>query len=213
MKLSCIRLLILIAFLAVSTASRAQEFYGGAILGVNACQVGGDEHGGYKKFGVMAGGFVGFQFTPMSALRMELEYSMKGSREVPANNLDDEYWENFRIQEHCVDLPVLYQLRLNRYISFLAGLSGTFLFFFEQTGWSMEAGSQESNFASLNFVAGVNFHINDKWAVDFRTSNGLTPIQSNGFSPRRLFGILPNGLYNDILTLSVSYNFGKGAKE
>ncbi|MDR0364379.1 MAG: PorT family protein [Bacteroidales bacterium] len=214
MNFSQLRFIFFVAFSVVVASLQAQQFYGGIIGGINACQVGGDDLGGYHKLGVAAGGFAGLQLTPMSGVRMELEYSIKGSRKTPPKfndyNETQEVGDDFRIEAHCIDLPILYHFMLNRHFSFITGLSGSFIFAFRQENWGMGAGSQDYNFMNLNFVAGVIFSINRNWAVDFRTSNGITPMQSNNTSQRRM-GFLPNGFYNDILTLSISYNFGKGA--
>lgn len=190
---------------------QGQEFFGGAMLGINGCQVGGDGLSGYKKFGVSGGGFVGLKFTPESAVRMELEYSQKGSSEIPSINLDEaENWELFSITEHCIDLPVLYQHFFGKRISVEAGLSGTYLISHQSSTWGEVAGSGKEMTLSLNFVAGVYFHINNHLFVNLRTSNGLTPFLKtyDGMARRRLG---PFGQYNDLLTLTVGWDFGKGA--
>lgn len=214
MKFEWIKILLLVALTAIFYCADGQSFYGGAKAGINGCQVGGDNLAGYHKFGFLAGGFVGVRFTPKSGLRLELEYSQKGSRELPPKNSDyngpQDVGNNFRIQEHCIDMPIMYQFFLARWMSLEAGLSGSYLFSHKETQWGIESGSEHWVPFSLNIVAGVHFHINKNLFINFRTSNGLTPFRktSDGYARRRLGAY---GQYNDILTLSVGWDFGKGA--
>jgi len=208
----------LVLFFLQYNIVQGQNFYGGVMAGVNGSQVGGDELSGYHKAGFFGGGFVGWRFTPMSALRMELEFSQKGSKETPT---EENGYYSYLMHLNCIDMPVLYQFFFNIQkvrFSLEAGLSYTYII-----GDPKEEYSKGDGFggdippgtgrpfvpSSLNFVAGLYYHITQNLFVNFRTSNGLTPIRKDlAIARHRLGG---HGQYNDVLTLSIGWDFGKGA--
>jgi len=191
---------------------QGQNFYGGVVAGINGCQVGGDGYSGYHKAGFYGGGFVGWHFTPMSAIRMGLEFSQKGSKETPT---DENEHENYRMHINCIDLPILYQLSFNiikQKFSFETGFSYSYIIGDqkeERDGYPIVGGVPFTP-SSINFVAGLYYHITKKFFVNLRTSNGITPIRKDLTRKRHpLWGV--NGQYNDVLTLSIGWDFGKGA--
>ena len=206
-----------VLFLLHAGIVQAQHFYGGVMAGINGSQVGGDGLAGYHKAGFFGGGFVGWRFTQMSALRMELEFSQKGSRQTPT---EENGYENYRMHLNCIDLPVLYQGFFNiatQRFSFEVGLSYTYII-----GEPKEEGNDGTGFhyivegtgvpfvaSSVNFVAGLNYHITPKLFVNLRTSNGLTPIRKDPAIRQHLFRW--HGQSNDVLTLSLGWDFGKGS--
>jgi hypothetical protein len=205
-------------FLLSYNVLQGQSFYGGVMVGINGSQVFNDEFSGYHKFGVFGGGFVGWKFTPMSALKMELEFSQKGSRETPTEEND---YKDYKIHINCIDLPVLYQLFYNiatQKFSIEVGPSFTYIIGdpkeegTDGTGYYYIEGGTGRPFISsgLNIVAGVNYHITKNLFVNFRTSNSITPIRKD--YGRRQHPIFRwHGQSNDVLTLSVGWDFGKGA--
>ena len=64
--------------------SSAQNFKGGLILGIAACQVDGDGLVGFKKPGPIAGGFVTFDFSKSWAGEMQMVFIQKGARFFPS---------------------------------------------------------------------------------------------------------------------------------
>ena len=209
-------LLLLVAFFLQYNTAQGQNFYGGAMAGINGCQVGGDELSGYHKAGFFCGGFVGWRFTPMSALRMELEFSQKGSKETPT---EENGYYYYLMHLNCIDLPVLYQLFFNiqkQKFSFEAGLSYTYIIGDPKEECEVNGGysyiypgsGRPFTPSSLNIVAGLYYHITQNLFVNLRTSNGLTPIRTD-FAIRCRMGA--HGQYNDVLTLSIGWDFGKGA--
>jgi hypothetical protein len=197
---------------------QGQNFHGGVKAGINGCQVGGDGYAGYHKAGFFGGGFVGWQFTPMSAMRMELEFSQKGSKLTPT---EENGHESYLMHLNCIDLPLLYQLSFNiqkQKFSFEAGISYTYIIgdpkeeYFDGSGFSNIPPGTGKAFtpSSLNFVAGLYYHINQNLFVNFRTSNGITPMRKDPHLKRHpLLGM--GGQYNDIITLSIGWDFGKGS--
>jgi hypothetical protein len=217
MRLRIFFLGVVLFFLSYN-AVQGQDFYGGVMAGINGCQVGGDGLSGYHKMGFFGGGFVGWRFTPMSAVRMELEFSQKGSKETPTE--ENEYL-SYLMHQNCIDLPVLYQLFFNIQrvqFSLEAGLSYTYIIGepkeegMDGTGFNyiVEGTGRPFTASSMNFVAGLYYHINKNFFVNLRTSNGITPIRKDPALKRHpLWGT--GGQYNDVLTLSIGWDIGKGA--
>jgi len=206
----------LVLFFLQYNIVQGQGFYGGAMAGINGCQVGGDGWAGYHKAGFFGGGFVGWHFTQMSALRMELEFSQKGSKVTPTEEND---YQSYLMQLNCIDLPVLYQLFFNiqrARFSIEAGFSYTYIIGdpkeegSDGSGYNYIVDGREFTASSLNFVAGLYYHITKNLFVNLRTSNGITPIRKYAVWKRHpLLG--GEGQYNDVLTLSIGWDFGKGA--
>ena len=216
MRLCKVYLGVFVLVLLQYNVVQGQSFYGGVMAGLNGSQVGGDGLSGYHKAGFFGGGFVGWRFTPMSAVRMELTFSQKGSKETPTEENEHYY---YRMHLNCIDMPVLYQLFFNIervQFSFEAGLSYTYIIGdpeeegIDGTGYNyiVEGTGRPFTPSSLNLVAGLYYHINQNLFVNLRTSNGITPIRKH--APRHpLWGV--DGQYNDVLTLSIGWDFGKGA--
>ncbi len=189
------------------------------MAGINGSQVGGDELSGYHKAGFFGGGFVGWKFTPMSALKMELNFSQKGSKETPS---EENGYYDYLLNENCIDLPILYQYFFHiarQQFSVEIGLSYTYIIGDPKEELAYGDGFDEIYpgtgkpfvASSVNIVAGIYYHITKNFFVNLRTSDGLTPIRKDqAISRHRLGG---HGQYNDVLTLSVGWDFGKGATE
>ncbi|MCL2040911.1 MAG: PorT family protein [Bacteroidales bacterium] len=211
-------LFFLVLFFLQYNIAQGQNFYGGVMAGINGCQVGGDGLSGYHKAGFFGGGFVGWRFTPMSALRMELEFSQKGSKETPTEENEHYY---YRMHLNCIDLPLLYQLFFNiknQKFAVEAGLSYTYVIGdpkeegIDGTGFNyiVDGTGRPFTASSMNLVVGLYYHITQNFFVNLRTSNGITPIRKDPALKRHpLWG--GGGQYNDVLTLSLGWDFGKGA--
>ncbi|MDD4848259.1 MAG: porin family protein [Bacteroidales bacterium] len=208
--------IVLLLFFGMTTLLSAQNFFGGVIAGINASQVDGDNFSGYKKAGFNGGGFVGYQFTRRSGLRFGIEFSQKGARQNPKydenGNLISPNAYTFLFRENCIDIPVAYMFYLNRLFVFEGGLSYTYIFnamrSYDDTG-SNDMSDIKKN--SINMLLGVNVNITKHLFANLRFSYGLTPIgKATTQLTRGIFGVV--GQYNNVFTLSLGWNFGKGNK-
>jgi opacity protein-like surface antigen len=90
-----------------------------ATLGMNASQINGDNLAGFDKIGLNAGLGVERDFRAKSALSFEINYSEKGSRDVPnAKNIVQDTLFRF----NYIDIPILYTYKFGRGISAHAGI-------------------------------------------------------------------------------------------
>src|SRR5665647_1348054 len=80
--------LILFLLTITSMFSYAQRFEGGVLGGLNASQVDGDTYSGYKKPGVVIGGYVQTNLSQTVFVAMELKFAQKGSRNIDSLAVD-----------------------------------------------------------------------------------------------------------------------------
>jgi len=204
--------LIIITSISVlsTTGIKSQEFNGGIMAGVVGSQVAGDTYSGFHKAGIFTGGFVNYQFTEHSILQMELAFFQKGSRKNPDYEKNDLDQYLFRV--NYVELPVLYQWKLNDRLKFEAGPSlGFFINYFEEK-WEVEISDDPGN----NTPAAVTFQINAGFYVflsrnlifNFRTNNSMLNIRSDN-ATGDVIRIFPGnyGQFHDCLIMSLYYQF------
>lgn len=77
-------------------------FFGGLVLGLNACQIDGDTYSGYHKAGLNTGVIAYVKLHPKALLSIELLYSQKGARNVQIYN-----------SPAVGSMPIIYTAKLN----------------------------------------------------------------------------------------------------
>jgi len=183
----------------------SQDFQGGVFAGINGSQVAGDHGGGYNKAGIFGGGFVKYGFTDKWAAQMEIEYSQKGSRFNPTE--ENNYYQ-YLLRVDYIDIPLLVQFHASKKIVFELGASYSYLLHnYEEVYFSQDVVNRGFNQSSANLVAGMYYYFTENIFVNLRTSNGLTPLRNDptkGYTAR----LGKAGQYNDLLSLSLWYNFG-----
>lgn len=186
--------------------AKSQEFRGGFKAGINASQVAGDCCSGYDKAGLFGGAFVNVSISDNARLQMEIEYSEKGSKLVPD---EDNGYQQYTLSLNYIDIPILYQYIYGKFI-FEGGLSyGYLLSTFEEANFSDQVAGTEFNKSALNLIVGLYYRINENWMVNFRTTNSLMAVRDHASGVKRLFN---RGQYNDVLTLSLVYEFKRGKR-
>ncbi|OFY09871.1 MAG: hypothetical protein A2X11_11110 [Bacteroidetes bacterium GWE2_42_24] len=194
--------LVLLLFL-LPLFTVAQRIEGGLLAGVNATQVAGDVASGYNKAGLTFGGFAAFNINQRSEFRMELTFSQKGSRVNPSETEPRQYL----LRVNYIDIPFLYRYLYNTKLSFEGGLSyGYLISHYEEAEYSTDVSSTEFNTHALNIIIGLSYMLSPRFSANFRTVNSLIPIRPHASGVKRLFN---SGQYNDVLTLSVNYYFGR----
>lgn len=202
-----ISLLLVISLFCFNGNLAAQNFHGGIMAGLVGSQVAGDTYSGYNKAGVLAGAFVSWDFTPRSALQLELNYFQKGSRKNPDPDNND--YESYLFRANYVEVPLLYQFTID-WFTIQAGPSAGFLF-----GYYEEKNSEDLTFRpdynnparlTLQINLGMRFHITPKIGIDFRTNNSLLNIRSKNVTGDvwRFWGY---GQFHDALVFSFFYQF------
>ena len=201
-----ILLLFLLPFVMPADLA-AQGFHGGVTAGLVGSQVAGDTYSGFDKAGVFAGGYVGWEFTKHSGLQLELEYFQKGSRKNPDPEKND--YDQYLFRVNYVELPVLYQFKLNWFIIEAGPSAGFLMGYYEEKDYQTISDLQGYNRPAritLQINLGMRFMIKNKFGFDFRTNNSLLNIRSSNTTGDvwRLWGY---GQFNDALVLSLFYQF------
>lgn len=199
--------LLLIGILFLTNTLLAQNFHGGIMAGLVGSQVAGDTYSGFDKAGIFAGGFVSWDFTKRSALQLELAYFQKGSRKNPDPENND--YESFLFRANYIELPVLYQFKIDWFTIEVGPSAGVLFGFHEEKNGEVLSDLSSYNKLSrvtLQINLGFRFHITPKFGVDFRTNNSLLNIRTNVVTGDvwRLWGY---GQFNDALVLSAFYQF------
>ncbi len=196
--------LFLLIFSVIAGQVFSQEFHGGVTAGLVGSQVAGDTYSGYKKAGIFAGGYVGWEFTEHSGLQLELTYFQKGSRHNPdsTNNYDPRYL----LRLNYIEVPVLYQYKIKKWIFETGPSLGFLVGYFEDYDYGLPTTDNPPAVVTFQFNLGIRFFISDHWGIDFRTNNSLFNIRQNNVTGDvwRLWGY---GQFNDALVLSVFYQF------
>ena len=184
--------------------TRVQQVFGGLVFGVNGSQVAGDVASGYDKAGIHAGLFAYTYLSEKSVFQMELVYSQKGARKNPT---EKNGYQQYLLRLNYVDLPFIYKYIYNEQLSFEGGLSyGYLLYHYEEANFSLDVGDAGFHRHALNVLIGLNYRFAERWAAGFRSTNSLYQVRDHVSGASRF----PNfGQYNDVLTLTLQYFFGR----
>ena len=185
----------------------AQQFHGGVTAGLVGSQVAGDTYSGFNKAGLFAGGYVGWEFTKHSGLQLELEYFQKGSRKNP--DYDNNDYDQYLFRVNYVELPVLYQYKINWFIIEAGPSAGFLMGYYEEKDYQEISDLQGYNRPAritLQFNVGIRSIIKKRFGFDFRYNFSLLNIRSKNTTGDvwRFWGY---GQFNDTLVLSFFYQF------
>lgn len=158
--------------------SFSQRFEGGALVGLNASQVDGDTYSGYKKPGVVAGGYVQTDLSRTVFAGMELKFAQKGSRNVDSLATDGQIKYIMRLT--YAELPVYLGIRTSERISLLVGLSPGYLIKgteYNDYGKFVAQDQHPFNAFDLEAMLGFRFQLAKRIFVDLRGAYSLLPIR------------------------------------
>ena len=177
--------ILLLLFLLICVKTQAQSFDGGLTAGVVTSQIEGDGYAGFHQIGCTAGLFGRIPTYGLASWQMELKYSLFGSH----SSADEENFgmNHLDIRLHYVELPLMFRYKLSGlsingktldFITLELGLSGVFLI------RGTKAENFESNFDNPGWLffsvtgnAGLQFDLNDRLGINFRSMNSLTPCR------------------------------------
>lgn len=158
--------------------SFSQRFEGGALVGLNASQVDGDTYSGYKKPGVVAGGYVQTDLSRTVFAGMELKFAQKGSRNVDSLATDGQIKYIMRLT--YAELPVYLGIRTSERISLVFGLSPGYLIKgteYNDYGKFVAQDQHPFNAFDLEAMLGFRFQLAKRIFVDLRGAYSLLPIR------------------------------------
>lgn len=208
------KVFLVVFFICISPSLTAQNFHGGIMAGLVGSQVAGDTYSGFDKAGIFAGGYVSWDFTKRSALVLELEYFQKGSRKNPDAENND--YDSYLFRVNYVELPVLYQFKID-WFKIEAGPSmGVLLGYFEKSNEEVisdQDGYNKPAPVTFQINLGFRFNITPKFGIIFRTNNSLFNIRTENrgsadpTQARDVWRLWGYGQFNDALVFSAFYQF------
>lgn len=194
-------LIFLIVFACITGFS--QKFEGGVLGGLNASQVDGDTYSGYKKPGIVAGGYVLANLSRNLFAGMELKFSQKGSRNIDSLATNGQIKYIMRL--NYVDLPVYLGIRTNDRVSVLLGLSPGFLLTgteYNDYGKFVVQDQHPFNSIDLEAMLGFRFKLTDRIFIDLRGAYSVIPIRDK---PGIILSYWKKSQFNNLLSTNILY--------
>jgi hypothetical protein len=180
------------------------------VVGMNACQIHGDNASGYNKPGLNGGLMLNARFSKKISLDLGFIYSQKGAWKN--QNPDNGDYSFFRINVNYLEMPLLLNVQLNPKYFITLGPSVGYLLNFNVNLNNIDY-SDLYTFEKLEY--GVNFGLGRKikgnWLVEVRTTNSFFPILKYGraanavYFPNPVARAFNKGLYNNILSAYIIY--------
>jgi hypothetical protein len=193
-------------------APRKSVFSVKPAAGLSGCQIHGDSYSGYDKLGLLFGTAVNARLKKKSSLELGFYFSQKGSRknQNPKNN----DYRFYRVNLNYLDLPLSFRYKINEKYFVTLGPSAAYLVSYRE---ETELGDWTGSYPFNKFEVGLNFgiggRIRDHFTIELRSSNSVIPIRDYGilanqvFYPNPVARFFNRGLYNNLLTLFVAYEF------
>lgn len=202
MNRTSIFLILIINFTLISQLN-CQNFGGGFYGGIAASQISGDRLAGFNKPGIDAGIFTNLTLNEKLKVQLELSYIQKGSRDNA--NPDKGDYESYLLRLNYIEIPILFNYRVNKSFSFEAGPYFSYLLgFSEKDFYGDIAGSRDFYDYDSGIVGGMHYIINDNINAVFRVSNSVLPVREHkGGGTYRL----NRGQYNSVVSLTLHYIF------
>lgn len=205
------RLLLFLSVILLPFAANAQRtFQAGLQLGINGTQVHGDNYSGFHKAGVVGGAFVGTDPTQKVFWRMEMQYTMKGSKKYARPSIND--YQTFELRMNYIEIPMVVGINYRKFF-FEAGLAGGALINMKvlDANGLLTPGSGYRKW-ELATVAGLGMKLNDQFDVNVRFTNSLLPVYqfyAPVYYSRRISNLFNRGMYHNVLGISLYYHFQK----
>ena len=192
--------LLLFLFTFFTFFSFSQNFKGGVIAGIATSQVSGDALGGLHKAGLYLGVFTQLPISPISNIKMEMNYIQKGSNnpKISENLVPD-------ISTSYIEIPISVNYYQNEIMCFEIGLQTAFLLNFSDNDLYGPIPNDQSipfNKVDLGAFIGMNYHLTDNILLNSRISNSILPIRPHASGA---IYQLNRGQYNSVLSFTLHY--------
>ncbi|MDP1799820.1 MAG: porin family protein [Bacteroidota bacterium] len=203
-------ILLLFSFFARAQDNSRSVFTIKPTLGLNGCQIHGDSYSGYNKLGFFGGVAVNARLKSRASFELGFYFSQKGARHNSNPGKGD--FSFYHVNLNYIDLPLSFRFNVNpRYFITLGPSIAYLVSYKENINYTDFTGQYKFN----NFETGINIglgrKIKEKFFIEVRSSNSITPIRDYGtianlvFYPNPVARFFNKGLYNNILTLMLSY--------
>jgi len=202
--------LLLVILLWYATPSFPQFFKGGIMPALNFSQITGDNMLGYNKGGLLLGTFVEHDINDLITLRMELNYSMKGSRRIINEfNTTPGEWDLYRV--NYLEIP----LTIDHVIYNKFGLSGGLAFGINVGEYYIDRyGTEDPHFSMAkkwesSILLGAYYEYNERFEFFVRHESSILNFTTSGNTPFwQVWGIVKRGYINVLLSFGARYYLG-----
>jgi hypothetical protein len=199
--------LVFLYFITVNSLISAQTFTGGALLGINASQVDGDNYAGYNKLGFMGGAYVYTSLSRRFDLQMEIKYMGKGANKPTTEQDLTRYTSNL----HYIEIPVLVRLNTKIKLGWEAGLGFGYLFSFnekDENGLLSSQNATQFKPFELSYILGASYQFAPKFLVNLRYSYSVLSIAKKVVDnnvPNMQYYRVGRGVYNNLFSIGLYY--------
>ena len=207
MNLKPLIILACLFLLALPTITFSQTFSGGALLGMNASQVDGDNYAGYNKFGLMGGAFVYTSLSKKFDVQFEIKYMGKGANKKTTEQDPTRYTSNL----NYIEIPVLVRLNTKIKLGWEAGLGFGYLFSSSEKDENGPLQQATINFKpfELSYLIGATYQFAPKFLINLRYSYSILSIAKkvadNSVSSLPNYYKIGRGVYNNLFSIGLYY--------
>jgi hypothetical protein len=183
--------------------------------GVVPSQVHGDSYNGYRKAGALIG--VGLESKAAKNINSSIcfQFIQKGARKN--QDLENNDLTAYYLNLNYIEVPLLLTYTQKKYL-FDLGISGAYLINYYEADQNMDfTGMFPFQKYDFSVKAGLGYHINSKWMVNFRTSNSFITTRPNRTKQAIYFNNIiartfNKGYYNNVLEFTISYRLSLNKK-
>jgi hypothetical protein len=195
----------LLFLMMTANPAQAQRFNAGLMLGGVASQVDGDTYEGYHKFGYLGGGYVFLRLSPHSSFQLELEYIQKGSKR---NDTSVSGGTEYLLRLHYIEIPLLYQYTFKKRFYFEAGPAADITVgSVELINGSVPPSTAPLRAVTLTGIFGFGAYLTKHLKLNARLNYSLMSIRSENDYPGFRHILFETGQYNNVLSLSLLWDF------
>ena len=189
----------IIVFVFLSSSLFSQTFGGGAIAGLSASQLDGDNWGGYHKAGLTFGVYTYTKLNKFIDAQLEIRYVQKGSN---SNSKEQEIFYLSKL--NYIELPLFLKYRFLNNFTANIGLAAGYLqkSTEDKDGVGDEPADPAFNQFEFSGLIGIGYKITDRIFFDVRFNYSILPVRSH---PGDQTYYLNAGQYNNVLTFTVHY--------
>lgn len=207
--------LLLFSSILFITASGQSTFKAGVIGGLVTSQVHGDNYSGFDKAGITAGGFVKRVISESWDAKFEIIYVEKGSRHNARPHKGD--YISYLLRLKYIEVPLVVRYKFRKWVPELGASPGFLVSAQERDNYGLFSYSQPFNRVEANLITGLAYQFKDNIEFNIRYTNSLTPARTyDGYLYYRnwLLNIFNRGMYNNVLTFTLHYQFsGKNGEQ
>ena len=192
------KLIAILCFFISSNIISAQNFKGGMIGGISTTQVSGDNLGGYNKAGLCIGVFTQLPISPISNIKMEMEYIQKGSRnpKMNENGIQD-------ISTSYLEIPLSINYNQSDLLTIETGIQTALLLTSKDNDIYGSVDSDPPfDKTDISAFIGMYYHLTKSLSLNTRLGNSIFPIR--GYDGEKIF-IFYRGQYNTVLSFTLHY--------